>query len=642
MSSSPHEDPKAAAENAHRRGDFAEAIRLQREVVARSTEAGDPAVRPRKLLSLYCYSGGEYEEALRILGELRELVPEDLEVLENTGVILRLVGRLEEAVEVLEAVFEKDPSRFNVCDALAHCCAGLGNGGKMQEYGRASLEQKDRFAAELPVLRKIPEGGPPPFFWDGAKKNVISFSLWGDHPRYLRGAIRNAQAAVDVYPGWVCRFYCDDSVPAAVLDRLRRHGAEVVMRPRPESFFDGLLWRFEVVADPGVGRFLIRDCDSVVNVKERVAVDDWIGSGKWFHAMRDFPSHTELILAGMWGGVSGVLPPVEEIRKAFHPKTAPTRTFDQVFLRECVWPMIRGSVLIHDSVYTGCLGSVPFPGIGGLPPKFHVGQNEAAVRPDVFVDLPGNGAGMPRMFLLAGLDDGSVGHCRKLLEEIPGVRMTRGPTVPELRGLVEGFSAGLRELEEGAGGSERDEALSRELLLASLRSLSRGEEGAGCRALGFEDPEGRVEELSELAAELRIRLLCVIRDPRDIASARRIATPEEGAALGRQWNHHIEAIVAANRRRAGAVELVRYEDLAGRNLAATMLRLAQFLGVGAGPAETAEPGRIDTGKPLPEEIASAIEGEAAAFLEKLRYARPSAMRPAPGEASATVTMRKDG
>ena len=42
---------------------------------------------------------------------------------------------------------------------------------------------------------------------------VIAFSLWGDNPKYNVGAIKNAELAKVVYPGWVCRFYVGASVP---------------------------------------------------------------------------------------------------------------------------------------------------------------------------------------------------------------------------------------------------------------------------------------------------------------------------------------------------------------------------------------------------------------------------------------------
>lgn len=58
--------------------------------------------------------------------------------------------------------------------------------------------------------------------------------------------------------------------------------------------------------DPTIKRFLIRDADSIVSHREKAAVDAWLKSDKWFHLMRDNYSHTELILAGMWGGCTGI------------------------------------------------------------------------------------------------------------------------------------------------------------------------------------------------------------------------------------------------------------------------------------------------------------------------------------------------
>jgi hypothetical protein len=40
-----------------------------------------------------------------------------------------------------------------------------------------------------------------------------------------------------------------------------------------------------------------------------------------------------------------------------------------------VWPSIRHNVLIHDSIFQPCLGSVAFPPFGALPAGHHIGQN---------------------------------------------------------------------------------------------------------------------------------------------------------------------------------------------------------------------------------------------------------------------------
>jgi hypothetical protein len=48
---------------------------------------------------------------------------------------------------------------------------------------------------------------------------------------------------------------------------------------------------------------------------------------------------------------------------------------DQDLLTETVWPVIRRNVLIHDSIFQPCLGSMPFPPFGTLPDGHHIGQN---------------------------------------------------------------------------------------------------------------------------------------------------------------------------------------------------------------------------------------------------------------------------
>ncbi len=129
---------------------------------------------------------------------------------------------------------------------------------------------------------------PPRFDPRRPERNVIAYSLWGDAPRYLETAVHNAQIAPDLYPAWHCRFYCDDTVPAAVRERLTSLGATVVMKARPPMRHASLFWRFLVADDPTVDRFLVRDADSLLTVRERVAVDDWLLGEQPFHAMRDW------------------------------------------------------------------------------------------------------------------------------------------------------------------------------------------------------------------------------------------------------------------------------------------------------------------------------------------------------------------
>ena len=100
--------------------------------------------------------------------------------------------------------------------------------------------------------------------------------------------------------------------------------------------------------------------------------------------MRDYCTHTDLILAGMWGGVSRVLPSITTLLSdfAYNPQTD-SRIADQLFLGRVVWPMIKSSCLIHDSLYRN-FSAKPFPPHSELPPGRHVGDNAFAFQQAVY------------------------------------------------------------------------------------------------------------------------------------------------------------------------------------------------------------------------------------------------------------------
>ena len=75
-------------------------------------------------------------------------------------------------------------------------------------------------------------------------KRIISFSLYGRDPKYRNGALENVRLARQYYPGWMCRFYVSQEVPAQLIRALADAGAEV-RRRRRTGCFDGTFWRFE-------------------------------------------------------------------------------------------------------------------------------------------------------------------------------------------------------------------------------------------------------------------------------------------------------------------------------------------------------------------------------------------------------------
>lgn len=363
--------PREAALQHYKAGRFAEAIRLQVQVVNEIGGLNPASLDDQKRLAAFLFAAGDHASTAAVMGQVVRLAPDDAESLTNYGVALSRTGRFAEAAKALERAVELAPEAVNTRDALAAACYRLNRFDEARKHGEQSLELKDAGAASLKVFA-VPERLPA-FSTDDPARNIIAFSLWGDGRKYTEGAIANAQAQAAIHPGWTCRFYVDETVPAPVRQKLASLGAEVQVMTRKNPF-DGLFWRFLPINDGHTRRFLVRDADSVINVREKAAVDEWLASGKAFHVMRDWWTHTEVMLAGLWGGAGGVLPPLTSLLKEFRPPSLANWHVDQWFLRQMVWPTARSSCLIHDSKFR-CLGARDFPAGSELPSGRHVGQD---------------------------------------------------------------------------------------------------------------------------------------------------------------------------------------------------------------------------------------------------------------------------
>jgi len=190
-------------------------------------------------------------------------------------------------------------------------------------------------------------------------KKIISFAIWGSNPKYADAAILNAKLQPEIYPEWTCRFYVDDTVPEHITNELKDLKSEVVIMPRSDGNY-GLFWRFEPLKDTSVERFIVRDADSRLNVREAAAVKEWEESGKEFHIMRDNPQHNAYICGGMWGATSEFIKKYAAYYDRDRNNFISTLTFfelnkprgkyfntDQPFLWRCVWPRIINSHIAH-------------------------------------------------------------------------------------------------------------------------------------------------------------------------------------------------------------------------------------------------------------------------------------------------------
>ncbi len=180
-------------------------------------------------------------------------------------------------------------------------------------------------------------------------KKIVSFSLYGNQPLYIEGALRNADLIPDVYQGWVARFYVSDEISQSVVQRLENAGAQV-QRAKRRGTFDGTFWRFLAAGDNDVQAVVFRDTDSRPSRREFSAVEQWLASGKSLHIMRDHPEHRVIIMAGMWGCLGGAIPDMEALIDQWG--LWERKGVDQVFLREVIYPRFKNDLIVHSDLYS--------------------------------------------------------------------------------------------------------------------------------------------------------------------------------------------------------------------------------------------------------------------------------------------------
>jgi len=180
---------------------------------------------------------------------------------------------------------------------------------------------------------------------------LITYALWGNNPKYNVGAIKNAESALNLYPGWFCRFYCANDVPKQTIEKLSSFSNTQIIQTNEDSNWKYSVNRFLPMSEDGVERIISRDTDSRITKREVEAVNVWIESQKNAHIMRDHPYHGGFpMLAGMFGikggkikNIKALLELAKQVPEQYH--------YDQIFLQNYIWPYIEKDVVIHDEYF---------------------------------------------------------------------------------------------------------------------------------------------------------------------------------------------------------------------------------------------------------------------------------------------------
>ena len=187
----------------------------------------------------------------------------------------------------------------------------------------------------------------------------ISYSLWGDNELYNIGMVKNAEQVPEIYPDWQMIVYYDNSVPTETLNILENLNVKLV---NVDGHTHGMFGRFFASDLVDCEYAIFRDGDSRLSTREKMAVDEWIESGKTIHVMRDHPAHQIPygnnglgILGGMWGIKGNTIPMKDSIENFSKNKTM-GYGIDQTFLKT-IYNVFENDRCTHDDFFE----KKPFP-----------------------------------------------------------------------------------------------------------------------------------------------------------------------------------------------------------------------------------------------------------------------------------------
>lgn len=288
----------------------------------------------------------DYLAALTATQVAHKLAPQIINPLSDMATVYIHLNEWDKAISVAHKALKLNPNHINSLDVLSHAYGAKQDWDNSAIYGKQALILRDQKITENPDLDTA--------FVDrnsNNKINIIAFSLFGNNSAYIETAVLNATLIEHIYPNWHCRFYVDDSVPESVLMRLTNKYSHVIKVDNEQARLPKTMWRFLAMDDDSVAYVLFRDADSIISHREAKTVYEWIQSGKAFHTIRDAGSHTELILAGLWGAKAGVIPDITTKMYQYASENQEHRCSDQFFLRDCIWAYVRQDVYASDRIF---------------------------------------------------------------------------------------------------------------------------------------------------------------------------------------------------------------------------------------------------------------------------------------------------
>jgi hypothetical protein len=178
----------------------------------------------------------------------------------------------------------------------------------------------------------------------------------------------NLKLLVTHFPDWHTYIYVGSDVPKSYVDEYASF-SNVKCIFTNETGGRLMAYRFFPIDDPDVDIMLVRDADSRIGERDQWCIREFLASDKKAHIIRDHYHHRMRIMGGMWGVKKGVLPPLRSLYTEWIASRADRDNYntDQLFLQECIYPLIKECTLIHSWIigFKGeTVSPIDFPNTG--------------------------------------------------------------------------------------------------------------------------------------------------------------------------------------------------------------------------------------------------------------------------------------
>lgn len=185
---------------------------------------------------------------------------------------------------------------------------------------------------------------------------VISFCLYGNHPKYVNGLFENMDIINTYLIDFMVYLYLGNDVSEEVVSKCKLYkNIRMILVDANNAV---LMMHRCFPIDDNIEVLFCRDLDSRINARDRWTMDEFIRSDKHFHIVRDHYYHKSRIMAGIWGIKKHFSFNMKQLVGCFNDEIK--YGMDELFLQENVYPLIKDDVLIHSNI-SGFLNEIITP-----------------------------------------------------------------------------------------------------------------------------------------------------------------------------------------------------------------------------------------------------------------------------------------